>query len=275
MIKVKAVLPDGSIGFYGIKRRRDGEVFDIESEEHLGSWMEVIEEAKPKKVAKPKVVASKEGGIQSPFLMPLNNYVNFKTSIRDWTHRNDVSDDLIDDCIKLTEEYAFSMLKVREEEARATNSTGTTSRFLALPTGYRSMRKLRLIYSDHSYEVQQIAPESIDVLPATSTGRPYFYTVTSQIEFDRIADQDYTVEMQYFRDLTGISSSNTTNDILTNYPSIYHYGCLYHLFDWARDEQRALVYLQKFDQAIENANEKSWGGRWGVAPAMRIEGSTP
>lgn len=207
--------------------------------------------------------------------MAITTHSTLKASIRDWSHRGDLSDALIDDFIRMTEEYAFSYLDLRDEEARATNSTGTTSRFIALPAGYRSMRKLQLFYTPNYYELIQVAPESISVQPSTTKQRPKFYTITTQLELDVIPDLDYTIEMQYFKSLTGISSSNTTNDILTNYPSIYQYGCLYHMFDWSRDEQRSGLYFQKFNAAIEAANEKSREGRYGVAPSIRIEGSTP
>lgn len=36
-------------GFYGVKRRVPGEVFEIESKAHLGRWMEPVEDEKPKR----------------------------------------------------------------------------------------------------------------------------------------------------------------------------------------------------------------------------------
>jgi hypothetical protein len=44
------------IGFYGLKRRRAGEIFEIQSEKEFGSWMEKVEKepvlAKSKSKAK-------------------------------------------------------------------------------------------------------------------------------------------------------------------------------------------------------------------------------
>lgn len=58
-MKVRAVLPEGKIGFYGTQRRRTGDVFDLESESDFSEkWMEAIEE-KPKR-GRPK--KEEEGG---------------------------------------------------------------------------------------------------------------------------------------------------------------------------------------------------------------------
>ena len=65
-MKVKAT----KLGYYGDRRRREGDVFFIKSEEELSQkWMEVLEEkaeppkkkkAKAKAKAKPKVEESKD-----------------------------------------------------------------------------------------------------------------------------------------------------------------------------------------------------------------------
>lgn len=49
MLRVKATRP----GVYG-KHREAKEVFTIDGEHHLGSWMEVLEDEKPKPQPKPK-----------------------------------------------------------------------------------------------------------------------------------------------------------------------------------------------------------------------------
>ena len=48
-MKVIARLSQGSFGFYGEKRRHDGEEFEIKDKSELGSWMEVVEAAPPTK----------------------------------------------------------------------------------------------------------------------------------------------------------------------------------------------------------------------------------
>lgn len=206
--------------------------------------------------------------------MGISTYAELKVSIQSWAHRSgtDVLN-VLDDFIDLAEADIWERLKIRDMEARATASASTSDRFLALPDGYISMRKLRIENGSIRHDLQFSNPESLKLV--SSSGVPKYYTVTSQIEFDRTCDAAYTVEMQYFRSLTPLSGSNATNSVLTRFPMIYLYGCLMHYASWALNDAMFQKYSLMFQGAIEAANKSDRKGRYGVAPAMRIEGSTP
>lgn len=204
--------------------------------------------------------------------MALNNYANLKTSIESWSKRNDVTT-LIDDFIDLTEADLAQRLQIRDMENRATADAPTDDRFLQLPDNFSRMRKLRLVSGSKQYDLRQQTPESMNVV--TSAGIPKNFTVTSQIEFDRTPDSAYTVEMQYYSKVTALSSSNTTNAILTRFPMLYLHGALFYLFQWAMDAEMAIAYKALYDEGIEAANKVDRRGRHGPAPQMRVEGSTP
>ena len=204
--------------------------------------------------------------------MALNNYANLKTSIQSWAKRDDITS-LIDDFIDLVEADLAQRLEIRDMEARATADAPTADRFLQLPNNFLRMRKLRLVSGNKQYDLRQQTPESMDVMP--SAGLPKNFTVTSQIEFDRTPDSAYTVEMQYYTQVTALSSSNTTNAILTRFPMLYLHGALYYLFQWAMDVELASAYQALYSEGIAAANKIDRRGRHGPAPQMRIEGSTP
>lgn len=180
---------------------------------------------------------------------------------------------LLDDFIDLAEADIANHLRIRDMEARATATASTSSRYIELPDGYLSMRRLSLVSGSNRYELQSTTPESMLVQP--SAGRPRFFAVTTQIEFDRTPDSAYTVEMQYYRSLTALSSSNTTNAILTRFPMVYLYGCLMHYGNWALNDVLAAKYAGMFQGAIESANKADRRGRHSPGAAMRVEGSTP
>lgn len=206
--------------------------------------------------------------------MALNNYANLKASVLNWSKRSDAST-YIDDFIALAESQmianAIEPLSVRDMEARATATLD--SRFLELPSNFISMRRFKLVLSGSEPDVRFMAPEQMRVL--TDAGQPRFFTITDKIELDRAPDSAYTVEMQYLRQLDPITSTNTTNAILTNYPQIYLHGCLWALYDWSLQDDKADRHYAKFISAIKGANKQSSEGRWGPAPFMRIEGATP
>lgn len=204
--------------------------------------------------------------------MALDTYANLKASIRNWSHRNDVPDELIDDFIDLTETAMWQLLEIRDMSARATATTGAT-RFLALPDEFIKMRRLSLIVGGRVTDLKYATPESMKVV--TETSEPRFFTVTTQLEFDRVPDAAYTVEMTYFRELTPLSDANTTNAVLTRFPDVYLSGALHYLYKWGNFDSETADYLVKFSDAIKRANKQDRKGRYGPAMAGRREGPTP
>lgn len=207
--------------------------------------------------------------------MALNNYSNLKAAIEDHSHRNDVKS-RIDDFILQAEQEMYANpvepLNARDIEQRATADTSTTSRFLELPTGFTRMR--RILIDDKSatptqYELRMYTPEVMPV--SNEQGMPSAFSVTSQLEFNCVPDSTYNIEMQYYAKATALSSSSPTNDILTNYPSIYLFGSLWALFKWAKQFDLSESYYASFINSIRGANQADDLGRYGPAPFMRIE----
>lgn len=209
--------------------------------------------------------------------MALGTYANLKNEVIAWSHRDDM-DLLIDTFIDLAESEmlanAVAPLQIRSQETRTATATNTTDRFEALPTGYQSGRKLRIqIVDGESYEIFYRTPGQLNLV--SDTGMPRFFTVTDQIEYDRVSDQIYAGEIQYYKDFVALSSSNTTNDILTNHPTIYLFGALWALKKHVNEPQAAQGFYNDFILAIKGANKKAKMGRYGPSPVMRVEVSTP
>ena len=207
--------------------------------------------------------------------MALSNYSDLKQSVINWSHRNDM-DLLIDDFIALTEADMFITdefhegLELRDMEGTATGAlSGNT---LALPSGFLSMRSMRLT-GDYGRDLLPKTPDTL--VHRTGTGLPKYYAIRDTVEFDIIPDSGYAYELVYFSKPTGLSTSNTTNSVLTKYPMIYLFGCLYHLFTYADDEAQANKYLRRYASAINGANALDEDARFGNAPYARIQGVTP
>lgn len=202
--------------------------------------------------------------------MALDTFDNLKLEIIDWSHRSDI-DQKVDDFIDLAETEMFQnpiqVLKTREGETRATASADITTRYLALPDGFREMRRLRIDRDTGFTELIYRTPEQLRAIDGPQL--PCFFTITSQIEFNTVPDEAYTVEMQYFADFTPLSDSNQTNPVLTNSPNVYLFGALTQLFTWANDDENMIKYENKFINAIRGANKKFRAGRYGPNPVMK------
>ncbi len=207
--------------------------------------------------------------------MAISTYSELKEAVINWSHRNDL-DLLIDDFIRLAEVDMFKNNTAHESlQTRAMEeiSTATMSAdAVALPDGFKQMRNLRFTDSTGGDLISK-TPDTIK--RRSGTGRPCFFSVTTELQFDITPDQAYIIEMSYFRIPDPLTSSNTTNFILTNNPDIYLFGTLWELFSHAQDTEQRDYYYNAYSQAIDGANQEAQEGRYGPAPAARIEGDTP
>jgi hypothetical protein len=208
----------------------------------------------------------------------ITTYAELKTNIGDHLKRTDAASKY-DLFIDLAEEDINSDILVREMEVRATASTSTTDRFLALPDGFIKMRRFQITVDSVEYILE---PSNVKLMYIhDSAAVPSKYAITSQIEFNRTSDQAYTVTMQYIKGLTStdhsdnltkLSSASTTNNILTNYPTLYLSACLKHAFRWAKQYDEADYWSGMYGRQVAKINNKSRKGRYGPAPSIKISG---
>jgi hypothetical protein len=208
--------------------------------------------------------------------MALDTYDNLVKEIADFSHREDLAGKIAS-FINLSETTMYAndveLLTVRSMEKIST--TLTQGEYLSLPDYYESLRSIRFLTPNNIGKLKYQAPQQIynNVTP----GRPNFFTVVgNEIQFDRIPDSNYQIEIQYYRKALPLTPANQTNEILTNYPNIYLFGSLAALFGYAQDTQQEALYINKFISAIRGANKSDKKGRYGPAPAMSLSnGMTP
>lgn len=208
--------------------------------------------------------------------MALDNYANLKEAVQDWSHRSDIKS-RIDDFILIAEQEMYNNrvepLEVREQEVKTSVDTVIGSKFVALPTGYKSMRSILIddkTTEAEQYELTYLTPEGLH--KQSSNGCPSEFTVTDKIEFNRPTDAIYNIEIQHLAKVAALTEANPTNTILTEYPTIYLAGCLWALFRWAKDAESASGAYTDFIGAIQGANLATQNGKYGPAPVMRQEG---
>lgn len=205
--------------------------------------------------------------------MAITTYSELKVAIQNWAKRSDITT-LVDDFIDLAESDLWQRLRIRDMETEATLSSSTSVRTVALPSAFLQARRLRIDRTDLDDVVLQYeTPMSLRVVE--SAGMPLRFTITNQIELDRVSDQVYTLKLQYYASLTALSNSNTTNAVLTRFPMVYLYASLFHYAQWAQDDLLIDRYAMLAEGAINSANAADRKGRYGPAPGIRIMGATP
>lgn len=66
------------------------------------------------------------------------------------------------------------------------------------------------------------------------------------------------IELTYYAKPSGLTTTNLTNDILTNYPDVYLFGCLAEASKYTQDPESLQYYEQRFVEAVDFANEQSF-----------------
>lgn len=207
--------------------------------------------------------------------MALDNYTNFKSAVINFAGDNDIAD-ILDDCIAIAESRMFASsppLRIRQMEGSTELTAATTSRFLALPTDYLEVRRLKTVLSGNDQDILYRTPDQLQEVKGA--GRPRFFCVTDQLEFDRLPDTAYTIDLQYYKRIAALTAANPTNAVLTNYPEIYLHGVLSVVGEYRAEEDKADRHHIKFIEAIKGANKEAKKGRHGPSPVVRVEGSTP
>jgi hypothetical protein len=202
--------------------------------------------------------------------MAITNYDELVKAVVLWSHRGDLLE-LIPDFITLAEDAMYNneiqSLQLRSMEF--TSTTPTTGKVIALPNDFKSSRSTRLTVNNG--ELRYVTPESLNGI--SGTDKPNFFTIIgNNIEFDITPDQEYSLQLQYFRREPALTASNQTNNVLTNHPGIYLNGALLEAMIHAQDFDQQQVYRTRFYNSIKGANKSDKKGRYGNAPAIRFDG---
>ena len=207
--------------------------------------------------------------------MALVNYDDLVKSIVNWGHREDLNP-LIPDFIALAETEMYNnegwQLETRDMELVSTAST--SGLYLALPPGFEKARSIQLETGNGLQDVKFQAPEQL--IRQVATGMPRFFSVIgNEIEFDRVPDSAYTIQIQYYKKPDPLTLTNQTNSVMTNNPNIYLFGALHQMYLYTQDGEQAITYFSKMQSVIRGANKAAKKARYGAAPYMRVEGVTP
>lgn len=207
--------------------------------------------------------------------MALDSYQTLKTSIIEWSKRSDILS-LVDDFIDIAESTMYAnpdaQLRIRDMETRATGNMSTTDRCEPLPSRFIEMRQVKLNLTAGEYMMSYVSPDSMIIKDAS--GIPPYYTITNQVEFDRIPDDAYEIEFLYYESLAPLTATAPSNQILVRFPQIYLYGALYACFDWAMQGDVSANYYSKMISAIKGANTMDRRGRYHGA-SIRLNAVTP
>ena len=204
--------------------------------------------------------------------MAITTFSELKTAVANWLDRSDLTD-RIPEFIALAEARHRRDFKIRRMETRVTANTIADTEFYTLPDNYVAMRNIQL-NTDTKTALEYLTPEQMDrVRGGSTTGKPKAYSIIGNtFQLRPIPDSVYEIEMLYYKYFTGLSDSNTTNDMLTYHPDAYLYAVLLEAEPYLQNDKRVQLWVGAYELAkkgIIDSNERDRHS--GVAPTTRID----
>lgn len=202
--------------------------------------------------------------------MSLDTVAGLRAAVADYL--DDDLTDQINDFISIAEARHRREIRMREMLTRA--SLTVDARNVSLPTGFLEAINLRLL-TDPVTVLSEVSLYEMTTIRVDTTGKPAYFSIASDIEFDRTPDQSYSGEITYYQAFTALSDSNTSNTLLTTYPDAYLYAVLAASAPYQMADERVQVWEALYRDARDAINMQASASRRVGPLASRVYGATP
>jgi len=190
----------------------------------------------------------------------ISNYSELVTAIYKWLVKdsNDPFFDAgtVDNVIYLAENELNRRLRVRQMRDTASVSVTASDNTSPLPTDFIEVYSMYVnspVQEVQSASAGYFARNNLYLTPGNPT---YFFIDNGNFVWGPIPDADYTVSLDYYKKIPSLSLTQSTNDVLTDFPDMYLFTCLKHAYILAQDVEREGVYEARVANLIAEANSK-------------------
>jgi len=193
----------------------------------------------------------------------ISTYAELQTAVTNWLDRSDISTARVQEFIILAEARIGRKLRVRGVEERSTTAMVIDQEYYSLPSDFLEMRNIQ-INTNPLKRLVYLTPQQMDFQFATTTkGTPQAFTIIGEeFQLKPIPDSTDTVEIAYFKKLTALSDSNTTNWLTSNAPDLLLYGSLIEAEAYLVDDPRIAIWKAAFDLSMNEWNLQEEKGRY-------------
>jgi hypothetical protein len=191
--------------------------------------------------------------------MSIASYSELQAAVLSWLHRTDATDveTLAPDWIALAEARIYRELRVRQMETAL--SVAISSGAAAVPTGYIEMKyayldgtpTLKLERKDAEWIYQNYPTRSADGTPK------FFARDASSFIFGPYPTDAYTLKGTYYKRLSALSGSNTTNWLTDDCPDLILWGSLCEAAPWVMEDERIALWEGKYQNAKQRVQRQS------------------
>lgn len=204
--------------------------------------------------------------------MAISNYTALTATVPTFLSRVDQTAN-VDTFIALVESNLNRNLRVRQMETKSTTFT-VTADVITNPTDWLQWKDLK-VTADPIQHLDIYSEETSDLgfEASGTTGYPKRAIVRGSTTILRpVPDGTYTYQGIYYAQIPALTTTNTTNWLLTAYPDAYLYGCLMFADSLIQDGQEMQKWGTLFTQAVDEikqAEQKASFGGGSLGPRVR------
>lgn len=193
-------------------------------------------------------------------------YSGLKASVASWLNRANLTSN-IPDFIALGEARVYKRLRIRAMEAALSGTI--SSGVLAIPSDYVGLKHARIDGGTTQFLRRKPAAWIYEFYPTRAADRKPKFIATDQgnFIFGPFPDTGYSVLGTYYKRLTALSDSNTSNWFTVNAPGVLLFGALCEAEPFIKNDDRLELWKAKFEEEItliddeEDAEQTSGGGQ--------------
>jgi hypothetical protein len=217
--------------------------------------------------------------------MAIDTYDKLQATLADTVNRDDLSADVttfspaqIDGMIKRAIAYGTATIqrdilsRGGHKSMETVNNALTTtsgSETVTLPSDFGSVRAFMLTTNPYAV-LEFVDPTTLFTqYPSTTTGKPEKYTIigAGTVYLRPIPDSStYGIRLVYYAHIPVLSSSQTTNWLLTSHPDIYVAAGMVELCIYLENDDRLQFWKGYYDQKLNDLMGDDRNTRWSAVP---------
>lgn len=208
--------------------------------------------------------------------MSITTYAELQTEIANHLARDDLTSE-IPTFIQLAEEMHRALPAdggIRIQAMMNRDAITVNARQVAFPTGMLEVIDFRLL-TDPVTPLDYVTQSRMTQIRNSNSGKPEFYTIGPDFEFNKAPDSSYSGEIIYYKAETALSVSNTSNNILANHPGCYLYGALLATAPFLMEDPRIATWQTLYSNFANMANGQNKRLRRTSNAVSRVRGDTP
>ena len=180
------------------------------------------------------------------------NKAGIRTSLKQWSQRRNIPDDVLNDFIEIALSKANRALRIPPLE-KALDVTIDANGYFTLPSDFLEVKELSVVRSEKRIPLERKSIDEIDFVFDRSSEPPCFYGRFG--DKMRIApysgDGTETARLYYYFVFPPMPADSTENWFTQQAPDMLLYGAMAELSSYTRDPEGYQQWSQKFNEQIQ------------------------